>query len=54
VVVLSEIRKEANDTCVLQKIIELGYSKKSHFEPRVGGEVRILGFYNNKQKKKTD
>jgi len=28
------------------------YSQGFHFKPRAGGEVRIFGFYNNKQKNK--
>ena len=27
-----------------------GYTPRGFLEPRVGGEVRIFGFYNNKQK----
>ena len=29
------------------------YSQVLYFEPRAGGEVRIVGFYNNKQTKQT-
>jgi len=28
------------------------YSQKFNFEPRPGGELKIFGFYNNKEKRK--